>query len=54
MNWWRIYLKNIAKPLSIRKIDYSVNPLFAIVFGQTPSLEEIKNLLNLDMAQFVK
>jgi hypothetical protein len=48
------YLKNIEKPLSIRKIDYSVNPLFVIVFGQTPNLEEIKNLLNLDMAQFVK
>ena len=48
------YLKNIEKPLSIRKIDYSVNPLFAIVFGQTPNLDEIKNLLNLDMAQFVK
>lgn len=48
------YLKNIEKPLSIRKIDYSINPLFAIVFGQTPNLDEIKNLLNLDMAQFVK
>ena len=47
------YLKNIEKPLSIRKIDYSVNPLFAIVFGQTPNLNEVKNLLNLDMSQFV-
>lgn len=48
------YLKNIEKPLSIRKIDYSINPLFAIVFGQTPNLDEIKNLLNLDMSQFIK
>ena len=48
------YLKNIEKLLSIRKIDYSVNPLFAIVFGQTPNLDEIKNLLKLDMSRFVK
>ena len=48
------YLENIKNPLSIRKIDYKENPLFAIVFAQTKDINEIKNILNLDMQNFIE
>lgn len=47
------YLKNISNPLVIRKIDYKNNPVFAIVFARTSSLNEIKNILKLDMKEFI-
>ena len=50
---YKSYLKNIKNPLEIRKIDFNNNPVFAIVFAKTPDLEEIKNILKLDMAQFI-
>jgi hypothetical protein len=46
------YIKNIKNPLSIRKIDYKNNPIFAVVFAKTDSLDEIKNILKLDMKKF--
>ena len=50
---YNAYLKNIKNPLEIRKIDYNNNPVFAIVFAKTPNLAEIKNILKLDMGQFI-
>ena len=47
------YLKNISNPLVIRKIDYKNNPVFAFVFARTSSLNEIKNILKLDMKEFI-
>ena len=47
------YLKNISNPLVIRKIDYKNNPVFAIVFARTKSIDEIKNILKLDMKEFI-
>lgn len=47
------YLKNISNPLTIRKIDPNKNPVFAIVFAKTNTIDEIKNILNLDMTQFI-
>jgi len=47
------YLKNIKNPIEIRKIDYKNNPVFGIVFAKTPDLEEIKNILKLDMREFI-
>ncbi len=47
------YLKNISNPLLIRKIDYKNNPVFAIVFARTKSIDEIKNILKLDMKEFI-
>ncbi|MBR1617017.1 ATP-grasp domain-containing protein [bacterium] len=46
------YLKNISNPLCIRKIDYTKNPIFAIVFAKTNSNDEIKNLLEMNTEQF--
>ncbi len=48
------YLKNVSNPLEIRKINYKNNPVFAIVFAKTNSLQEMKNILKLDMSQFIK
>ena len=48
------YLKNIQNQLEIRKIDFNNNPVFAIVFAKTPDLKEIKNILKLDMTQFIE
>lgn len=47
------YLKNIQNPLDIRKIDYKNNPVFAIVFARTNTLDEIKKILNLKMENFI-
>ncbi len=47
------FLNNISEPLDIRKIDYKSNPLFAIVFAKTNSINEIKNILKLDMKEFI-
>lgn len=48
------YLKNISNPLVVRKIDYKNNPVFAIVFAKTKSIDEIKNILKLDMKEFIE
>ena len=47
------YLSNISNPLDIRKIDYKVNPIFAIIFAKTNNIDEIKNILNLDMSKYI-
>ncbi len=48
------YLKNIKNPLDIRKIDYKNNPVFAIVFAFCSDIEEIKNILKLDMKEYIE
>ena len=48
------YLNNIKNPLEIRKIDAKKNPVFAIVFAKTIAIDEIKNLLKLDMKDFIE
>ena len=48
------YLKNILNPLIIRKIDYKTKPVFAIVFARCDNLDEIKNILKLDMKDFIE
>ena len=48
------YLKNINKVLDLRKVDYSTNPIFAMVFAKTNSYDEIKKILKLDMKQYIK
>lgn len=47
------YLQHIKKPLEVRKIDHTTKPVFAIVFAKTPSVDEIKNMLRLDMHRFI-
>lgn len=47
------YLKNIQNPLDVRKMDYKTKPVFAIVFAKTPNIDEIKNILKLNMEEFI-
>ena len=47
------YLNNISNPLEIRNIDCKNNPVFAIVFAHCKDIEEIKNILKLDMREFI-
>ena len=47
------YLNNISNPLEVRKIDYMIKPVFAIVFAKTTTLDEIKKLLKLSMTDFI-
>ena len=47
------YLQHIQNPLEIRRIDHTTKPVFAIVFAKTPSVDEIKNILRLDMHSFI-
>ena len=48
------FKKEFSNPLVLRKIDYKVNPIFAIVFAKTASYDEIDKILKLDMNDFVK
>lgn len=47
------YLKEIKKPLEIRKIDYLKHPLFAMVFAKTNDYSEITNLLTDDLNKYI-
>jgi len=47
------YLRNIANPLVVRKINYKVNPVFAIVFAKAKDMQEIEEILKLDMKKFI-
>ena len=46
------YLRNVSNLLDLRKIDYKINPIFAIAFGKCKDIEEIKNILKLDMSKY--
>ncbi len=48
------YLSNIKHPLDVRKIDYKIKPLFAVVIGRAEDSEEIKTLLNMDLSKFIQ
>ena len=48
------YLKNISNPLVVRKIDYKTKPVFAIIFAKCDDENEIKNLLKLNMKDFIE
>ncbi|MGN0018475.1 MAG: ATP-grasp domain-containing protein [Candidatus Gastranaerophilaceae bacterium] len=44
---------SFSKILSFRPINYLEKPLFAIIFGESESLDEINNILQLDMNSFI-
>ncbi len=48
------FLKNISNPLEVRKIDYKINPIYAIVFAKTKRYDEIKNILKLDTSKYIE
>ena len=48
------YLSNFSNVIEVRKIDFNKNPLFGIFFGSTPSHDEIKKLLTIDIPKYIK
>ena len=44
---------SFSKILSFRPINYLEKPLFAIIFGESESMDEINNILQLDMNSFI-
>lgn len=47
------YLANFSEILELRKIDYTCNPLFAVIFGSTSNEEEIKHILSLKTIDYL-
>lgn len=45
--------KSFSKILDFRKINYLEKPLFAIIFGEAQSMDEINKILQLDMKDFI-
>lgn len=48
------YLSNIKNPLEIRITDFRKKPLFAVVFGKTRDIKEIKDLLELNITKYIE
>ena len=51
---YKEFLTNFSEILELRRINPRQNPLFAIVFGRTNSMKEIREILQLNMANFVE
>ena len=47
------FMKNISCPLDVRKINFKIHPLFAIVFARAENYNEVENILKLDMNRFI-
>ena len=45
---------NFSNILEFREINYKEKPLFAILFGETETQEEITRILQLNMKDFIK
>lgn len=46
--------KSFYNVLDFRKIDYREKPLFAVIFGEAKNKDEITNILELDVHDFIK
>ena len=47
------YLKNFSEVLEVRQINHTQNPVFAMVIAKTNNPEEIKNLLTLNISDYI-
>ena len=48
------FCKNYSNILELRKVDFSCNPVFAVIFGKTDNQNEISNILKLKTADFIE
>ena len=46
--------KCFSKILDYRKIDFRNKPIFAVIFGETDSRDEINRILELDVHNYIK
>ena len=47
------FLSNFSNVLEVRRIDFKIHPLFAIVFGSTNNKEEVKRILALNTKDYI-
>ena len=47
------FLSNYSNVLEVRRIDFHNNPLFAIIFGSTTSMEEVHKILALKTKNYI-
>ncbi len=47
------FLSNYSNVLEVRRINHQNNPLFAIVFGSTDSMEEVEKILSLKTSIYI-
>lgn len=51
---YECFCENYSNILELRKVDFSCNPLFAVIFGKTDNQKEIFNILNLKTADYIE
>ena len=47
------YLSNFSNILELRRVDYSLNPIFALIFGATKRKEEVVQILSLNIKDYI-
>lgn len=47
------WLRNYSNILEVRRIDYTKNPIFALIFGSTKSKEEVVQILSLNTKDYI-
>ena len=47
------WLRNYSNILEVRRIDYTKNPIFALIFGSTNSKEEVVQILSLKTKDYI-
>ena len=47
------WLQNYSNILEVRRIDYTKNPIFALIFGSTKSKEEVVQILSLNTKDYI-
>lgn len=51
---YECFCNNYSNILELRKIDFSCNPVFAVVFGKTDNRDEILNILKLETSDYIE
>ena len=47
------FLANFSNVLELRRINYKIHPLFAVIFGSTPDKEELKRIVTLKTESYI-
>ena len=51
---YELFCRNYSNILEFRKVDFSCNPVFAVIFGKTDKYSEISNILKLKTCDYVE
>ena len=47
------FLANFSNVLELRRINYKIHPLFAVIFGSTPDKEELKRIVTVKTESYI-